>query len=225
MNTKIERFFTFIMKEKTRNFFAFAFYISTIIMIMELDLPVALNAISYIIQTIIYILTCSIYMTDWMNKVFEINRNDIKNIILKKLKKISKEIVMFLPILLISHFLTSFIMLGNSTNQTSIMKSFYEMPIFNSILMIIIGPIMEEVIFRSLPYKFIKNKTLYIIISAVIFAAMHVIHDPNPFYYIWFYMLRSLYYSYRYHKTQDIWITISLHSLNNLIATLLFIVS
>ena len=132
---------------------------------------------------------------------------------------------MFIPILLISDCVISFIMVGQPANQTSLDKAFYEAPIFNSILSIIIGPIIEEFIFRFLPYRFIKNKTLYIIVSTVVFAAMHVVNDPNPFYYIWFYMMRPLYYGYRYHKTKDILVPLSMHSLNNLVATLLFVLS
>ena len=132
---------------------------------------------------------------------------------------------MFIPIFIITICITSFIMVGQSANQTSIDESFYEAPIFNSILAIIIGPIIEEWIFRFLPSKFINNRTLYIIVSTVIFATMHVIDDPNAFYYIWFYMMRPLYYAYRYHKTKDILVPISMHSLNNLVATLLFVIS
>lgn len=53
------------------------------------------------------------------------------------------------------------------------------------------------------------------------FAAMHVIHDPNPFYYIWFYMIKPLYWAYRYHKTKDIYVTICMHSFSNFIAIIL----
>lgn len=130
---------------------------------------------------------------------------------------------MFIPFLLISECVISFIMIGEPANQTKIEESFYETLIFNSIYVVIIGPIIEEFIFRFLPYSFIKNKKLYVIVSAVIFAAMHVINDSNPFYYIWFYILGALYYSYRYYKTKDIWVTISLHSFNNLIALFLFL--
>ena len=95
------------------------------------------------------------------------------------------------------------------------------MPILKSMLSIIIAPIIEEFVFRLLPHRFIKSPIIYVVISTVVFAAMHVINDPNPFYYIWFYMMGPLYYGYRYHKTKDILVPISMHSFNNLIATLL----
>lgn len=225
MNTKIGRFFTFIMKEKTRNFFAFAFYVFFIVMFIEIDLPLALEIICCIVVLSITPFVCTVYMSEWMDKMYERNRGKLGKNIIQEIKKIAKEILMFIPILLISDCIISFTMVGQPANQTSIEQSFYEAPIFNSIFAIIIGPIIEEFIFRFLPYRFIKNKTLYIIVSTVVFAAMHVISDPNPFYYIWFYMMRPLYYGYRYHKTKDILVPISMHSLNNLVATLLFVLS
>lgn len=225
MNTKIERFFTFIMKEKTRKAFAFIFYVYFIVMLMEIALPLALEIICFIVLMFITLLGCTLYMSEWMNKMYERNRGKLGKNIINEIKKIGKEILMFIPILLISDCVTSFLMVGQSANQTSLDNSFYKAPVLYSILIIIIGPIIEEFIFRFLPYSFIKNKTLYIIVSTMVFAAMHVINDPNPFYYIWFYMMRPLYYGYRYHKTKDILVPLSMHSLNNLIATLLFLLS
>lgn len=225
MNTKIERFFTFIMKEKTRKVFAFTFYVYFIVMFMEINLPLALEIICFIVLMFITLFGCTVYISEWMDKMYEKNRGKLGKNIIKEIKKIAKEILMFIPILIITKCITSFIMVGQPANQTSIEQSFYEAPIFNSVFVIIIGPIIEEFFFRFLPYRFIKNKTLYIIVSTVIFAAMHVVNDPNPFYYIWFYMMRSLYYGYRYHKTNDILVPICMHSLNNLVVTLLFILS
>lgn len=225
MNTKIGRFFTFIMKEKTRKVFAFTFYVYFIVMFMEIDLPLALEIICFIVLMFITLFGCTVYISEWLDKMYERNRGKLGKNIIQEIKKIAKEILMFIPILIITICITSFTMVGQSANQTSIEQSFYEAPIFNSVFVIIIGPIIEEFIFRFLPYSFIKNKTLYIIVSTVVFAAMHVINEPNPFYYIWFYMMRPLYYGYRYYTTKDILVSISMHSLNNLVATLLFVLS
>ena len=108
-------------------------------------------------------------------------------------------------------------MVGQPANQTNIEQTFLEELILNSIMAIIVGPIIEEFIFRFLPSRFIKNKILYVIVSTVVFAAMHVLDDPNPFYYIWFYIIRACYYGYSYYKTKDILVPISIHSFNNFI--------
>ena len=223
MNTLIGRFFTFIMKERIRKFIAFTYYVLFICIAVEINLPLALDIICFIIVTFITLFCIPVYQSEYIDKIYERNRGKIGKNIIPETKKIAKEILMFIPILIITTCITSFIMFGKPANQTSIDESFYKAPIYNYILIIIIGPIIEEWIFRFLPSKFINNRTLYIIVSTVIFATMHVIDDPNAFYYIWFYMMNALYYAYRYHKTKDILVPISMHSLNNLIATLLLI--
>ena len=225
MNTKIWRFFTFIMKEKTRKVFAFTFYVCFIVMSMEINLPLALEIICFIFLMFITLFGYTVYMSEWMDKMYDKNRGKLGKNIIQEIKKIAKEILIFIPILIMTQCITSFIRVEQPANQTSLEQSFYEAPIFNSVFAIIIVPIIEEFLFRFLPYKFIKNKNLYIIVSTIVFAAMHVVNDPNPFYYIWFYMMRPLYYGYRYHKTNDILVPITMHSLNNLVATLLFVFS
>lgn len=209
------RFFTFVKKEKIRDFFAFTLYVLFIVFIIGIDMPVELEVICFVIVVCISAIYSSIYLSDWLDELCQKN-------IWQELKKILKELVMFIPIWVISSCIINAILVGQPENQTSLEESFKTTPIFNSILAIVIGPMLEEFIFRFLPYTFIKNKSLYIIVSSIIFAGMHVIDDPNPFYYIWVYMPTSLYYTYRYYKTKDILVPISLHSFNNLIATLLF---
>lgn len=226
MNTKIGRFLIFIMKENTRKIFAFIVYVYFIGIFMKIDLPLVLKIISFIVLMFIAVFGGTTYMVEWRIKMYEKSRGGLgKYIIIDEIEKIGNEIFMFMPIFLISCCVTSFIMIGEPANETSVYEMFYEAPIFNAIIIIIIGPIIEEFIFRFLSYRFIKNKILYVIVSTVIFAGMHVLNDPNPFYYIWFYMMRPLYYGYRYHKTKDILVPISMHSLNNLFAVLLFVLS
>jgi len=220
MNTKLERFLTCIKRERTRKIFAFIIYVYYILMPMEIELPSAVEFVIGIVVSFIFLFGAIIYITEWMDKMYEKNKGKLEQRINKELKKVGKEILMFIPILLISKIIVYFVMVGQPVNQTNVEKLFYEAPIFMSIFTIIIGPIIEEFIFRFLPYKFIKNKAVYIVVSTIVFAAMHVIDDTNPFYCIWFYMMRPLYYGYRYHKTKNILVPLSMHSLNNMVEVL-----
>lgn len=218
MNSKAERFYNFIKNEKTQKVIAFILYILFIVMYIIDYWSVSLQIMYIIILTFIL---CPV-ITIWFNE--KLDKKLGKNII-QTIKRLTKEIAMFIPFRLISSFIISFIFIGEPANETSINESFGNAIVFNTMLIIFIGVIFEELVFRLLPYKFIKNKTLYIIISAFIFAGIHIINDPNPSYYIWVYMPDALYYSYRYHKTNDLLVTISIHSLNNLLATLPLILS
>lgn len=218
MNTKSARFLTFILKEKTKALFAFAFYF--LFITLYIDLSPVLTTLCFIATMIIILFVYPFYMIEWLDKTDNRIGGKLSKYLIQEIRKIAKEILMYIPILIISICITFLFMIGVPDNQTSIISSFNEAPIFNLINIVILGPIMEELIFRFLPYRFIKNKLLYVVFSAFIFAGMHVLNDPNPFYYIWFYMMRPLYYGYRYYETQDILVPISMHSLNNLIATL-----
>jgi len=219
MKVKLALFIEFLMREKVRRCIAFFSYILCIYFLVGVnDLPVVLQIIIVCILELVYMIYLPIHIVE--KSVFEQKQTRIE-----KTKKIVKEIIMFIPILLISYCVTNFIMIGQPVNEISLNNEFYEAPIYNSILLIIMGPIMEEYIFRYLPYKFIKNKILYVVVSTVVFAAMHVTKDPKWFYYIWFYMLRAWYYGYRYYKTKDLLVPICMHSFNNLVSTILFVLS
>lgn len=151
---------------------------------------------------------------------YELLKEKINN----EIKKVFKELLYFLPIWIIFDFLILSFANGISANEISIRESFFSDPIFYAIISIIIGPICEEMMFRYLPSIFIKNETIYIIITAVLFAAMHVVDDPNPLYWFLFYLPNSIYLGCRYIKTRDIMVSISLHAFNNLMCIIIFYV-
>lgn len=204
MDIMVKRFYEFVKDDKTQGFFAFLLYSLCLLYLAGKNLPLAFQSICNIALMVAQI-SCLIYIITYDNKL--------------SLKEIGKEILMYMIVILLDIYITPVFISGKSANQASLNKACSQIPIIYFVLLaVIIVPILEEYIFRFLPSKFIKNKVLYIIISAVIFAGMHVINDPKPFYYIWAYMLDSLYFGYRYYKTKNIFVTISLHSFNNLIA-------
>ena len=223
MITKKARFVRFVKKQEMRKLCACIFYLNFIGIFLKIDL--FSNSICQILLMIFTLSCFHIYIYEWMEKRFdEFIENKqkgrlVKNIV-QEIRKIAKELVMFLPVLLVSGLITNFVMTGTPENEASVMKDFYESPFSVFILAVVIGPIIEEFICRFLPYKFIKNKIVYIIVSATIFALLHVVDDPNAFYYVWFYMMRPLWYGYRYYETKDIWVTISMHSFNNFLSFL-----
>ena len=161
---KIVRFKSFLEKEKTRKFFAFLsflFYVIIISICLNFDWPFVLDVICFIFFISIGLLVFLFYYLNWIIKRFERKENH-KNI-LQNIKTIFREVLMFIPILIIANLISSFIVIGEPANQTAIYEKLYETPIFYSINVILIGPIMEELIFRFLPYKFIRNEKMYII--------------------------------------------------------------
>lgn len=215
------RIFSKLTQNKAKEILAFVLYSLFIIMLVGIKLPIVVNIIMGAVMSIIFLIFYC-YFEDWLFKTLcDITLKDIG----KEIIKIIKELGMFLLFLYISNFIFSIFIVGEPKNQTEVVNEFYQSPIISSIMIIVIAPILEEIIFRYLPYQFIHNKKLYVVISAVIFASMHVVDDSNALYYVWVDLGNSIYFGYRYYKTKDLLVTISTHAFNNTLSILPLIMS
>lgn len=86
---------------------------------------------------------------------------------------------------------------------------------YYALTVVIFGPILEEVVFRFLPYKAFKNKTIFVLVSGFIFALLHCITSPNILIHLPLYLPFALYLGYRYCKTEDIFVTMAIHMFSN----------
>lgn len=159
MSSKVERCYNFMKTEKSQGFMAFILYIIFIVVLTNIHLPLILQCICSIVSMFALVFIIPIYITIWWFDE-KVEKNQEENIF-QKIKKITKEFAMFLPFLFISTYIISLILTGEAANETRINESFGEAVILNTILIIFIGPILEEFIFRLLPYKFIKKKLIY----------------------------------------------------------------
>ena len=92
--------------------------------------------------------------------------------------------------------------------------------------LLIWAPITEELLFRSQLNKIIKNKVIFIILSSILFAGVHVL--GNGFNYLTLlsaipYIVIGLYLSILYKKTNNIIINIVMHLLINVIGVITII--
>lgn len=228
MKTIVKRFLNFAKNEKTRKYWAIAFYIGYIISI-TVNIPTKLNIVYKVFTILCYILFF-IYFIEYIERIVPLSKTPIElfRSFIEELYKIFKELLMFVPVWCLFIYIKGILISGIPVNQSNINEITNKVVNQGSsldfiswiLIMVIFGPIMEEFIFRFLPYKFINNKIIYVILSSFVFAGMHVIHDPKAYYYIWCYILNPIYYAYRYHKTKDIWVPASMHIFNNFVATL-----
>ena len=85
-------------------------------------------------------------------------------------------------------------------------------------------PIVEEVIFRGVLRRFIKNNTLFIIASGIIFGVLHTIGEASLANIIIMAMPYAVLgggWAYLYAKTDNITNNILAHAFQNTLATLL----
>lgn len=211
----------FITEGKKRSFLAFIPYSLIVIEAIGTFLGIKIPGLLRIIFIIIMIITLSLGII--MDLEIYWNKEDDEKEDKQRIKKIANELLKFIPVWIVSIIIGSILttLFGEPTNQIRIEKEYEGLSLSYLVNMVIYTPIIEEYLCRFLPHKFIKNQVLYIIISSIVFAGMHVVDDQNAFYHIWIYMIRPIYYAYRYYKTQDIWVTISFHAFNNLISTLM----
>ena len=115
----------------------------------------------------------------------------------------------------------------NSTNQVSLMEQFKEMPLLIAFLSIIYAPFVEEIIFRGIIRKFIKNKWIFIIISGLLFGVAHVIDDfqsVGELLYIFVYGSLGCFLAAIYHKTNNIFTNMYFHFIQNTLAVICIII-
>lgn len=128
-------------------------------------------------------------------------------------------------IMTISNLLISIINPNNiSSNEIAIRTIIKEMPLYIYISSIIIGPIMEEMVFRLGIKNIITNKKLFIITSGLVFGLLHVIGDinnPINLLYIIPYSIPGIAFAYILSKTDNILVPTSFHILHNLITLFL----
>lgn len=177
--------------------------------------------IAYIISYSIFIIGFSIKYKDYLKHCF----NNIKNIKIKNVLKIS-----FISIILIVLSQVLYNVLINyinfSSNTADINNNFLNSSKFLAFIqLVILGPIVEEFIFR-LPYHKLKcNKFIKYLVYSLIFALSHInFMNLKDFIFIGTYLLLSLGIGYSYYKEDNILLSMIFHILNNAVMTTLLLV-
>ena len=113
--------------------------------------------------------------------------------------------------------------ISTATNQTNLMTTFGNKPLYIILLACIYAPITEELLFRGIFRKVFKNKYLFIILCGVIFGALHVIDDfqsTKELLYILVYSSLGIFLSSVYYKTNNIFTNMYFHFIQNTLAIL-----
>ena len=151
-----------------------------------------------------------------------------KDYLLSKIKTIKKD---FRPKSFINFIIAAIIVIiltnviykvtgTTSSNESLVIHFFKEQPIIFGLDLVIFGPLEEELIFR-LPYKN-KYKTISLLISSLIFSAVHI-GSLNEIIFIIPYMILALGIGSNYFKTDNIYISFFAHALNNAYNVLLLL--
>lgn len=180
------------------------------------------NSKEYIILVFISYLLLFIYF-------FSLYKKEILNDIKKFNKEtIFKTIFYFITgfIIMISfNYIINYIIIPNgiSNNEIGNRNLLLNNKIIYSILLCIIIPFIEEIIFRLSLKKTIKNKYLFLIISSTIFALLHLLSNTKLIELLYFipYFILGLTFGTIYIKTNNIFSSILSHIFNNTLTVLI----
>lgn len=162
-----------------------------------------------------------------------------KDLVLFKLNKkdyIKKIVSYFLIFLVVKYGVALFsslllVMLGSdlvtSENQETVVTLAKTLPFMMMISTSLLAPFVEEGIFRLGIKKVINNKYLFILVSGLIFGFMHIFPTELPIYVALIeslnYVTMGLLLAYIYNETDNIYVVVIIHALNNLLSMLMIL--
>lgn len=122
-----------------------------------------------------------------------------------------------------------FTTVDTTNNQLGIEMMFQRYPIYIVVTAVIFAPIVEELVFRGTIYAHMRQKMGFIscaLLNSFIFAGLHftvslLMGDLSDIIFIFAYMAQSFVICILYEKTDNIFMPIMLHFLNNAVGILL----
>lgn len=123
--------------------------------------------------------------------------------------------LMMISNIVIGHFIGTSV----SNNEIELRKLINDYPIYMFLSTCIFAPFIEEMIFRKTVKKILINKYAFIIISGLIFGALHITDftDYKQLLLGISYIIMGIDFAYIYHKTNNIFTTMTFHFMHNLI--------
>ena len=130
-------------------------------------------------------------------------------------------------IMIVSNLIIAILTNGQlAQNEENVRELISTYPIYMAFQLILYAPLSEELIFRKSIKDITNNKKIYILLSGLIFGGLHVItslNNPLGFLYLIPYCSLGCIFAYLYHKTNNIFSTITAHSIHNTLALLIYL--
>ena len=158
-----------------------------------------------------------------------------KKILINYIKKLNKKNILYTIIIwiigfilmILSNYIINNLIIPNgiSNNELNNRKLLFEHKYTHTLIIGLIIPILEEISFR-LEFKHnIKNKHIFLIVSSLSFALIHIIATTNliEIIYIIPYLILGLTFTYTYLKTNNLICSIISHILHNTLTIIILL--
>lgn len=132
-------------------------------------------------------------------------------------------IIMALSNLFINYILHK----GLAGNEEQVRNYIDAFPLFMIFNTVIYAPITEELAFRKSVKDSISNKWVYVLTSGLVFGMLHIssyITDVSDLVYLIPYSSLGISFALLYYKTNNIFSSISMHAIHNLIAVIIYLI-
>lgn len=172
--------------------------------------------IEEILFNVVMILLCIIIFYKDLIQDFKLFKNNIKAYMRFIMPRLGMAYLFLFIASIISILVTKNAVSVNQETLESLPK-LYSIP-----AAIIYAPIVEEIIFRGVLRRIIKNNILFIIASALVFGLLHTIGETsllNIFIMGLPYISLGAYLAYIYTKTNNIWSNITSHAIFNTVSS------
>lgn len=183
-----------------------------------------INSKEYIIYLFISYIFVAIYFTiiykeELLNNIKKLNKKNI-------LTTLIYFIIGFL-LMMLSNYIINYIIIPNgiSNNEQSNRDLLLNNKLLYGLLLSLIIPYIEEIVFRLSIKKSIKNNTIFSILSPTIFSLLHIISSTKLIELLYFipYFILGLTFSITYTKTNNIFCSTISHIINNTITILVIL--
>lgn len=130
-------------------------------------------------------------------------------------------------LMVISNIIIVYVLKQTIADNEEIVRSYIDIsPLLMIFSTVIYAPICEELTFRKSIKDAIKNKWLYILVSGLLFGYLHIasyINTPLDLIHIIPYSSLGIVFALLYYKTDNIFSTITVHAMHNLLSVLVYI--
>lgn len=183
-----------------------------------------INSKEYIIYLFISYILISLYFTiiykdELLNNIKKLNKKSI-------LTTLIYFIIGFL-LMILANYIINYIIIPNgiSNNEQGNRNLLLNNKLLYGLLLSLIIPYIEEIVFRLSFKKIINNNIIFIILSSTIFGLLHIISSTKFIELLYFipYFILGLTFSTIYTKTNNIFCSTISHILNNTITVLVIL--
>ena len=129
----------------------------------------------------------------------------------------------FLLMMISNYLIIAFSPVKTATNEESVRSVLFATPFIGFIFSCLVAPFIEELIFRKSFKDAIQTKWLFILVSGIVFGALHVVGSIESLYELLFlapYSFLGIAFAITYYETDNIFSSIFIHFFHNTLVVL-----